>query len=84
MAETLHIDARGEKCPMPVVLLARAIRGADAGSEVTVQCDDPAAAHDIPAWCRMRRATLIAVDGPDDSGVSTYRIALASKPQTGD
>jgi tRNA 2-thiouridine synthesizing protein A len=84
MTEPLQVDARGEKCPMPVVLLARAVRGADPAREVLVQSDDPAAAHDIPAWCRMRRATLIAVDGPDDSGVSTYRIALAGEPRTGD
>jgi tRNA 2-thiouridine synthesizing protein A len=77
MADALHVDARGEKCPMPVVHLARAVRGAAAGSEVTVSSDDPAAAHDIPAWCRMRRATLIETQGPDENGVSTYRIRLA-------
>ena len=83
MAKTLHVDARGEKCPMPVVLLARAVRGAEAGSEVTVSSDDPAAAHDFPAWCRMRRATLIETEGPDENGVSIYRIRLADNTGSG-
>jgi tRNA 2-thiouridine synthesizing protein A len=75
---SVHVDARGQKCPMPVVMLARAVRDAPAGAEVTVLSDDPAAAHDIPAWCRMRSATLVEVEGPDASGVWTYRIQLAA------
>ncbi len=73
----MQVDARGEKCPMPVVLIARAVRNAPRGSLVTVLSDDPAAAHDIPAWCRMRDATLVSTEGPDASGVWTYRIQLA-------
>jgi len=59
MAEPIVVDARGEKCPMPVVLLARAVKEARPGAEVIVLSDDPAAAHDIPAWCRMRKAEFL-------------------------
>jgi tRNA 2-thiouridine synthesizing protein A len=79
MTDALHVDARGEKCPMPVVLLARAARGADPASAITVHSDDPAAAHDIPAWCRMRGATLLETVGPDQTGAWTYRIRLAGE-----
>lgn len=63
----LRIDARGERCPLPVIRLAEAVRdhlqpaSSSAGAaappdtlEVTVLATDPAARHDIPAWCRMR------------------------------
>jgi tRNA 2-thiouridine synthesizing protein A len=48
------LDVRGERCPMPVVRLARAVRDDATPRIVTVLATDPAAAHDIPAWCRMR------------------------------
>ena len=48
------VDSRGRRCPLPVIDLARAIVGAAPGEVVTVLADDPAAATDIPAWCRMR------------------------------
>lgn len=75
-SDAIHIDARGEKCPMPVVLLARAVRDAAPGSAVTVFTDDPAACHDIPAWCRMRGATY--VERTQANGTDTHRITLAS------
>jgi tRNA 2-thiouridine synthesizing protein A len=48
------LDCRGQRCPLPVIALARALPGAPVGSVVRVLADDPAAAVDIPAWCRMR------------------------------
>ena len=48
------VDARGLRCPLPVIRLARLVSASPAVREVTVLTTDPAAAHDIPAWCRMR------------------------------
>lgn len=48
------VDARGRRCPLPVIDLARAARAAPDGALIEVLADDPAAASDIPAWCRMR------------------------------
>ena len=48
------VDARGERCPLPVIRLARAVRDGPGLRVVTVLATDPAAAHDVPAWCRMR------------------------------
>jgi tRNA 2-thiouridine synthesizing protein A len=50
----IEVDARGLRCPLPVIRLARAARDAPAGTRIVVLADDPAARHDIPAWCRMR------------------------------
>ena len=50
----IEVDARGLRCPLPVIHLATAARDAPAGTLITVLATDPAARHDIPAWCRMR------------------------------
>ena len=51
----MKIDARGRRCPLPILDLARAIGTVDVGETITVEADDPAARPDIAAWCRMRR-----------------------------
>ncbi|MFE5291264.1 sulfurtransferase TusA family protein [Isoptericola sp. NPDC056618] len=48
------VDARGLRCPLPVIRLAAASRDLPAGTLVTVLSTDPAARHDVPAWARMR------------------------------
>jgi tRNA 2-thiouridine synthesizing protein A len=63
----LLIDCRGQRCPLPVIALARAVPEVEVGAVVRVIADDPAAAVDIPAWCRLRghefAGTAEAVDG---------------------
>lgn len=54
------LDCRGRPCPIPVIELARAIQQAAVGEVVEVRSDDPAAAVDIPAWCRMRGQQFLA------------------------
>ncbi|MEH1129935.1 sulfurtransferase TusA family protein [Micromonospora sp. CPCC 206061] len=48
------LDCLGQRCPLPVIALARRLPGVPVGEVVRVLADDPAAANDIPAWCRMR------------------------------
>ncbi|MDC5696706.1 sulfurtransferase TusA family protein [Intrasporangium calvum] len=48
------VDARGKRCPLPVIELARYVSTHPQARRVVVLATDPAAAHDIPAWCRMR------------------------------
>jgi tRNA 2-thiouridine synthesizing protein A len=54
----IEVDARGLRCPLPVIRLAEAARDAAAGTVIVVLAGDPAARHDIPAWCRMREHEL--------------------------
>ena len=53
-AGPLVVDCRGQRCPLPVIALARRITEVPVGGLVRVVADDPAAANDIPAWCRLR------------------------------
>jgi tRNA 2-thiouridine synthesizing protein A len=55
----IEVDARGLRCPMPVIRLAEAARDAPAGACIVVLASDPAARYDIPAWCRMRGHELL-------------------------
>ena len=63
----MTIDARGRRCPLPILDLARHIDDVDVGATITVEADDPAAGPDIRAWCRMRGHefvdSAVAVDG---------------------
>ena len=61
-----EVDARGLRCPLPVIRLAAAAQEAAAGTVITVLATDPAARHDIPAWCRMRNHELREVSEADE------------------
>jgi tRNA 2-thiouridine synthesizing protein A len=61
----LTLDCLGQKCPLPVIALARQIRNVGIGEVVRVLADDPAAANDIPAWCRMKQQEYLGSPAPD-------------------
>lgn len=48
------LDCRGRRCPLPIIELARTLPTLAIGTVLRVLADDPAAAVDVPAWCRMR------------------------------
>jgi tRNA 2-thiouridine synthesizing protein A len=54
----IEVDARGLRCPLPVIRLAEAAQNAPGDTLVVVLADDPAARYDVPAWCRMRHHEL--------------------------
>jgi tRNA 2-thiouridine synthesizing protein A len=56
------VDARGKSCPLPIVLIAKAMRSALPGSTVTVQADDRAFPEDIRAWCRKTSNELLSLE----------------------
>jgi tRNA 2-thiouridine synthesizing protein A len=73
----LELDCRGRPCPRPIIELARALPQVAVGGTVAVAADDPAAAVDVQAWCRMRGQEYAGVqDGPD--GVPTYLVRRLS------
>jgi len=65
---TLTLDERGRRCPMPVLALARACQQQPPGTVIVVLSDDPAAEHDIPAWCRLKGAHFLGQHAPADGG----------------
>jgi TusA-related sulfurtransferase len=67
----VELDCRSQVCPLPVIELARVADTLAPGDTVVVRADDPAAAVDIPAWCRMRGHDYLGSDEP-----SVYRVGL--------
>lgn len=66
----VEVDARGLRCPLPVVRLAAAARDLPPGSVVTVLATDLAADIDVPAWAQMRGHRVVGservlVDTPE-------------------
>jgi TusA-related sulfurtransferase len=60
-------------CPRPVIELARHLSDVPEGGVIAVVADDAAAAHDVPAWCRMRGQEYVGSDAADD-GVARYLV----------
>nr|WP_069387883.1 sulfurtransferase TusA family protein [Cellulosimicrobium cellulans] len=57
--DAVVVDARGLRCPLPVVRLAAAARDGAPGDRLVVWSTDPAARHDVPAWARMRGHAVV-------------------------
>ena len=51
MAEAEVLDARGLKCPLPVLKLEKRIDQVPAGTQLVVLATDPIAKVDIPLFC---------------------------------
>ena len=60
----LWLDCLGLKCPQPIIELARRIGEVEVGELVELLADDPAAAPDLAAWCRMRGQELVVAEPP--------------------
>ena len=80
MSDEHIVDARGLRCPLPVIRLARAAKDLPAGALVELWATDPAARADVPAWCRMRGHELVGtteVEAGTDGAHTAYRVRLA-------
>lgn len=55
------LDARGQRCPLPVIRLGALLRDLPPGALVQLVATDPAARTDVPAFCRMRGHDLVEV-----------------------
>jgi TusA-related sulfurtransferase len=64
---------------MPVLELARAARVHPTGTVVTLLSDDPAAATDVPAWCRMLGHDLLGSGPAADGAGSAYVVRLGNR-----
>ncbi len=65
MSDEILVDARGTRCPYPVIELARAAASSHS-ARLVLLADDPVALTDVPAWCRMRDAELLGVEERED------------------
>lgn len=71
------VDSRGRRCPLPIIDLAAAAKDAADGTLITLLADDPAAAADVAAWCRMRGQAFEGSSPVEGSATATsYRVRI--------
>jgi tRNA 2-thiouridine synthesizing protein A len=58
------LDCRGQRCPLPVIALAKRLPELPTGAVLRVLADDPAADNDIRAWCRLRGQQFVGTPAP--------------------
>lgn len=68
-----ELDARYLLCPLPVIRTQNRIAELEHGDTLEVQCTDPGAIHDIPAWCRVHGHEVISISHEDDGIRITVR-----------
>ena len=68
----LTIDAKGQKCPMPVLLTSRGIKKIESGQIMLVEATDSGSRSDIPSWAKDTGNELL--DQTDEDGVFRYII----------
>ncbi|MEX0645708.1 MAG: sulfurtransferase TusA family protein [Parvularculaceae bacterium] len=69
------IDARGYRCPMPVILMEKALRGLAFGGTVRIVADDPLSAIDIPHFAGAAGARTVRL--PDQDGACVFLVTRA-------
>jgi TusA-related sulfurtransferase len=76
----IEVDARGLRCPVPVLRLAQALRDLPDGACVRLLATDPAARTDVAAFARMRGQVLEAMT--EEGGYTAYlvRVVTATEP----
>ena len=71
----LIVDAIGQVCHTPVLMLAKAARTLQSGQILALKATDPGAKADIPAWADKTGAAI--VETTEENGVLTFYIKKA-------
>ena len=77
-AKPIEIDAKGLKCPGPIVKVADTVKGLADGQKVFVEATEDAFASDIAVWCQRTGNRLEKLEV--DSGVIKAVIEKRTKP----
>ncbi len=67
-----HLDAKGLKCPLPVLKAGKAMKALEPGMVLTVEATDPSAPEDFANFCETTGHQLL--DSAENDGV--YRFTL--------
>lgn len=78
MTEPLVVDARGQRCPLPVIALARRAKGLAAGTVLVLLATDPAARQDVAAWARLRGHELVSSELVNSRQVSGQHVSTGA------
>ncbi|MEX2649009.1 MAG: sulfurtransferase TusA family protein [Alphaproteobacteria bacterium] len=76
MSERVVLDAKGLKCPLPVLRARKAIKALRPGDVLVVLATDPGAGPDFESFCRVTGHRLL--DVRDDAGALVIEIEKAA------
>ena len=74
-AVDLTIDAKGQKCPMPVLLASRGIKKIESGQVMLLEATDGGSKSDIPSWAKDTGNELVESSSTD----GIYRYVIRKK-----
>ena len=72
MDEEEILDARGLRCPLPVLKARKRLKALPPAAELTVIADDPAAVIDVPHFCAEQGHALLSQS--NEGGILTFRL----------
>ena len=75
---TSTLDARGLRCPMPVIRMEALLRRLGPAARIKIIADDPVAAIDIPHFARGAGCACEKLEAPQ--GVCVFLVTREKKP----
>ena len=72
------VDARGHRCPTPILRLQKAMREAGPGARLTLLATDPMARIDVPHLMAGLGGRVVSIDDAD--GVLTIEVETPAAP----
>ncbi|MCK4538133.1 MAG: sulfurtransferase TusA family protein [Candidatus Krumholzibacteria bacterium] len=67
-----NLDCKGLSCPMPMLKLAKEMKGMDGGQVLEMVGTDPGSKGDVPGWCEKTGNELLGVE--EDAGIFKFYI----------
>jgi len=62
----VEVDARGLRCPEPLMVVRNRMMDMDSGQVILVVATDPSTSWDFPNFCKFLNHELVAEDSRDD------------------
>lgn len=66
------LDCKGLSCPMPMLKLAKEMKGMDGGQVLEMVGTDPGSKGDVPGWCEKTGNELLGLE--EEAGVFKFFI----------
>jgi tRNA 2-thiouridine synthesizing protein A len=80
-SQSLTVDARGHRCPVPTLKLRRALEGVAAGEIVRLVADDPMVRIDAPHFVREAGHELL--EASEAAGTLTFVVRKVASAAPG-
>ena len=66
------LDCQGLSCPMPILKLAKEIKGMETGQVLELLGTDPGSKGDVPGWCEKTGNEFLGLE--EDGGVYKFYV----------